>query len=179
MRNLMSAHQPRSCRTIDCPVAGSDQGETIEALTIGDGSVDVVVCLDVLGAVNDRQAARELYRVLRPGGILLAMVPIVEGWDDTFEEPVGSTPEVRLLYFGKPGRARYFGRDARERLAHPGFIVEEYTAVEPAVSRYGLTRGEKVFICSRPTTRRRIDMERSLRADMANVIDLPQGRHSA
>jgi hypothetical protein len=104
----------------------------------------------VLEHVNDHKAAAELFRVLRPGGTLIAMFPIVEGWDTTFEDPARTTPEERLLYFGQHDHARFFGRDARDRLASPGFIVEEYTATEPNVSRYGLSRGEKVFICTRP-----------------------------
>jgi hypothetical protein len=54
-----------------------------------------------------------------------------------------------LLYFGQHDHARFFGRDARARLSAPGFTVEEYTAVEPNVSRFGLSRGEKVFLCHR------------------------------
>jgi SAM-dependent methyltransferase len=151
IRELVLKHRPRSYTTADLFAPGVDRKENIEALTIKDGSFDLVVCLHVLEHVNDHKATSELFRVLRPGGILLAMFPIVEGWDETFEDPARTTPQDRLLYFGQHDHARYFGRDARYRLAAPGFIVEEYTAMEPNVSRYGLSRGEKVFICSRPT----------------------------
>ena len=177
IRGLILAHQPRSYVTADRSAPGVDVKENIEALTIDDHSFDVVICLHVLEYVNDRRAASELFRILKPGGILLAMFPIVEGWDDTFEGPAGSTPEERLLYFDQRSRARFFGRDARGRLAAPGFIVEEYTAIEPNVSRYGLTRGEKVFICSRPTMRRDIAMEHAVRAGIANGIDMPSRLH--
>jgi SAM-dependent methyltransferase len=106
--------------------------------------------LHVLEHVDDRAAVAELHRVVRPGGLLIAMFPIVEGWDDTYEDSSKATASERLLYFGQHDHARYFGRDARVRLAAPGFVVEEFTATEPNVSRYGLTRGEKVFICRRP-----------------------------
>jgi SAM-dependent methyltransferase len=44
----------------------------VEALPVGDGSVDVVLCSQVLEHVEDpAQAVRELFRVLRPGGWLL------------------------------------------------------------------------------------------------------------
>jgi SAM-dependent methyltransferase len=154
IRELILNHRPRSYTTADLFAAGVDRKENIESLTIKDSSFDLIVCLHVLEHVNDQKAASELFRVLRPGGILLAMFPIVEGWDETFEDGARTTPEDRLLYFGQHDHARYFGRDARYRLAAPGFIVEEYTAVEPNVSRFGLSRGEKVFICSRPTAHR-------------------------
>ncbi|MES1156105.1 MAG: methyltransferase domain-containing protein, partial [Pseudorhodoplanes sp.] len=107
------------------------------------------ICLHVLEHVDDKAAIAELYRVVRPGGLLIAMFPIVEGWDETFEDSTKSSAEERLLYFGQHDHARFFGRDARVRLAMPGFVVEEFTAVEPYVSRYGLMRGEKVFLCRR------------------------------
>jgi SAM-dependent methyltransferase len=178
IRELVLAHQPRSYMTTDLSSAGVDHKENIEALAIEEHAFDMVICLHVLEHVNDRKAVGELFRVLKPGGILLAMFPIVEGWDETFEEPPGSTTEERLLYFNQRSRARFFGRDARERLAAPGFIVEEYTAIEPNVSRYGLTRGEKVFICSRPTMRRNTAMEHAVRAGIANGIDMRLPLHS-
>lgn len=151
VRSLILAGQPKSYVTADPFVSGIDRKENIEALTFADRSFDVVVCLHVLEHVDDRAAIRELYRVLRPGGLLVAMFPIVEGWDETFEDSSKSSQEDRLLYFGQHDHARYFGRDARQRLAQPGFVVEEFTAVEPHVARHGLTRGEKVFVCHRPS----------------------------
>ncbi|HEY7645262.1 MAG TPA: methyltransferase domain-containing protein [Hyphomicrobiales bacterium] len=152
--NLVLSQKPRSYTTADLFARGVDLKEDIEALTIKDASFDVVICLHVLEHVNDRKAARELFRVLRPGGVLLAMFPIVEGWEETFENPAVKSEKDRLLYFGQHDHARFFGRDARKRLAAPGFIVEEYTAMEPHVSRYGLSRGEKIFVCSRPPAMR-------------------------
>jgi SAM-dependent methyltransferase len=147
---LIKARQPKSYITADLFAEGVDRKENIEALTIDDQSFDVVVCLHVLEHVDDRAAVSELYRVLRPGGLLIAMFPIVEGWPQTFEDPSKSTEVDRLLFFGQHDHARYFGRDARQRLAAPGFTVDEFTAVEPDVSRYGLARGEKIFLCRRP-----------------------------
>jgi SAM-dependent methyltransferase len=150
IRELILKDNPKSYVTADLFAPNVDRKENIEALTIEDRTFDVVVCLHVLEHVNDRAAIAELHRVVRPGGVLIAMFPIVEGWDETFEDPSKSSEGDRLLYFGQHDHARFFGRDARMRLATPGFTVEEYTAVEPEVSRYGLARGEKVFICRRP-----------------------------
>lgn len=149
IRELIQARRPQSYTTADLFADGVDRKENIEALTIEDRAYDVVVCLHVLEHVDDRAAISELYRVLRPGGLLIAMFPIVEGWDNTFEDSTKSSPADRLLYFGQHDHTRFFGRDARARLAAPGFNVEEYTAVEPNVSRYGLARGEKIFLCRR------------------------------
>jgi SAM-dependent methyltransferase len=149
IRRLVDEQTPRSYVTADLFAKGVDRKENIEALTLEDRSFDVAICLHVLEHVDDRKAISELHRVLRPGGLLIAMFPIVEGWDETFEDASKISPADRLLHFGQWDHARFFGRDARMRLAAPGFTVEEYTAVEPLVSRYGLARGEKVFLCRR------------------------------
>jgi SAM-dependent methyltransferase len=151
VRRLIESGKPISYTTADLYAAGVDRRENIEALAIKNQSYDVIVCLHVLEHVDDRAAVAELYRVLRPGGLLIAMFPIVEGWEDTFEDTSKSSPADRLLYFGQHDHARFFGRDARLRLAAPGFEVSEYTAIEPQVSRNGLSRGEKIFLCRRPT----------------------------
>ena len=104
----------------------------------------------MLEHVDDRKAVPELFRILRPGGLLIAMFPMVEGWDTTYENPAVTLPEERLLHFGQHDHVRFFGRDARSRLATPGFVVSEYTAVEPYVRKYGLMRGEKIFLCHKP-----------------------------
>ena len=173
IRQLALSHNPRSYTTADLFADGVDLRENIEALTLEDESFDLVICLHVLEHVNDYKAAAELFRVLRPGGILMAMFPIVEGWDETFEDPARTSPAERLLYFGQHDHVRYFGRDARARLASAGFEVEEYTAVEPNVSRYGLSRGEKIFICSRPAAFQHAAVEHGAMADRPNGGHMP------
>jgi SAM-dependent methyltransferase len=154
VKKLVLAQSPRSYVTADLFAKGVDRKENIERLTVADASFDVAICLHVLEHVDDRAAISELFRVLRPGGMLVAMFPIIEGWDETFEDASKVSPEERLFYFGQHDHVRFFGRDARARLAAPGFVVDEYTGVEPYVSRFGLARGEKVFLCRRPSLAR-------------------------
>ena len=154
VRKLVLEQSPKTYVTADLIAEGVDRRENIEALTIEDNAFDVVICLHVLEHVDDRAAIAELYRVIKPGGLLIAMFPIVEGWSETFEDPTKSEPDERLLYFGQHDHARFFGADARLRLGLPGFKVDEYTAVEPFVSRHGLSRGEKIFLCRKPANDR-------------------------
>jgi SAM-dependent methyltransferase len=179
IRELILNHKPRSYTTADLFAPGVDRKENIESLTIADGSYDMIVCLHVLEHVNDGKAMNELFRVLRPGGVLIAMFPICEGWEETFEDSKRTSPEERLLYFGQHDHARFFGRDARQRMAAPGFIVEEYTAVEPNVSRYGLMRGEKVFICSRPPAHRETAVEHGTHSGLTNGRETSAVLHSS
>lgn len=55
----------------------------IEEINQPDEHWDVIICSHVLEHVNDRLALSELNRILKIGGYLLTMVPIIEGWDKT------------------------------------------------------------------------------------------------
>jgi SAM-dependent methyltransferase len=110
------------------------------------GTYDWILCSHVLEHVDDRRALAELRRILKPGGLLIVMIPLVEGWATTYEDPAVQSEDDRARYFGQFDHVRYYGADVRRRIAEAGFTLEEFTATEPDVSRYGLTRGEKVFI---------------------------------
>jgi hypothetical protein len=76
------------------------------------------------------------------------MVPIVEGWDRTFEDPTITDPDSRAAHFGQCDHVRYYGRDFRTRLSNAGFDrIQEYAAGGMDVAKYALLRGEKVFVC--------------------------------
>jgi SAM-dependent methyltransferase len=151
MRKYLATRSMSSYKTADLFAENVDYKLNIENIDLPEHSVDVVLCLHVLEHVNDDKATRELYRILRPGGLLIAMFPVVEGWGRSFEDPTKTSPAERLMYFGQHDHVRFFGADARERLAKPGFSVEDVTAEEPDVSRHGLMRGEKIFLCHKPT----------------------------
>lgn len=111
-----------------------------------DGSYDWIICSHVLEHVDDRRALAELRRILKPGGTLIVMIPLVEGWPLTLEDPEVQSKTDRARYYGQWDHVRYYGADVRQRIAAAGFKLDEFTATEPDVSRYGLTRGEKVFL---------------------------------
>jgi SAM-dependent methyltransferase len=151
MRKFFLAHHPKSYTSCDYMDDSADLKLNIEKLDLADNVYDVVVCSHVLEHVDDRLAIPELFRVVRPGGVLLAMVPLFEGCDTSFEDVSKTRNEAdRILYFNQHDHVRAYGRDFRARLRNAGFVVEEFTATEPAVSRHGLIRGEKVFICRKP-----------------------------
>lgn len=123
----------------------------IEAVDLPDQSLDLIICSHVLEHVDDQTALSEMFRILRPGGTALLMFPIIEGWDVTYENSEIVTPESRLVHFGQEDHVRYFGRDVRDRIRNVGFDLTEFNALTPDVLTYALTRGEKIFIASRPT----------------------------
>jgi SAM-dependent methyltransferase len=87
-------------------------------------SYDVMLCSHVLEHVpDDRAAMREMFRLLRPGGWLVAQVPLYAG-DETVEDPDEADPQERLRRFGQADHIRIYGRDFYDRLREAGFDVE-------------------------------------------------------
>jgi SAM-dependent methyltransferase len=149
LRPLVESYQ-----TADIDPHHADLVQNIEALDLPDEGYDVVLCSHVLEHVNDRKALAELRRVLAIGGFAVVMVPIVEGWPTTYENPAITDPKGREAHFGQCDHVRYYGADLRRRIAAAGFELIEKTAMEPDVSAYGLLRGEKVFVCRKPVPSR-------------------------
>lgn len=123
----------------------------IAEMGLSDCAVDIVICNHVLDQVlDDRAALRELFRVLRPQGAAIISVPIVEGWQHTFEDPNIQSPEDRLKYFGFEDRVRCYGRDFCARLQEVGFATEIFQPQFHTYSDYGLVPGDKIFIGVKP-----------------------------
>lgn len=128
----------------------ADMVLNLEAIDLAEETVDVVVANHVLEHVDDRRALTELYRILRPGGRLILTVPIVEGWDWTYENPAISTPAGRIAHFGQDDHVRYYGRDLRGRVSDAGFDLSEFVASGEECVRYRLARGGRIFIAAKP-----------------------------
>jgi SAM-dependent methyltransferase len=121
----------------------------IETIAAPDASYDCVVCSHVLEHVDDKKALAEIHRVLKPGGVALIMLPVIEGWAKTYENPNITAPEDRKRHYGQSDHVRYYGADVRMRIRAAGFDLDEFTAEGEDVLTYALQRGEKVFIAKR------------------------------
>lgn len=135
--------------TADLAPGRADRILNIEQINQPDLSWDVVVCSHVLEHVQDKVALAELHRILREGGLLVAMVPLIEGWKTTYEDPTITSERDRQTHFGQFDHVRYYGRDFRDRLENAGFDIREYSANGPDAVKYGLIRGTKVFACTK------------------------------
>ncbi len=111
---------------------------------------DAVLCIHVLEHISeDRNAIRELYRILKPGGWAGISVPIHLD-RPTFEDPTITSPADRERLFGETVHVRYYGYDLLDRLLEAGFKVEMFpgTEVDPSDKlRYGLRQDEHIFYC--------------------------------
>lgn len=133
----------------------ADLALDLTALDLPDESFDAVIASHVLEHVADDAAAmRELWRVLRPGGVAVVMVPIDPGREETFEDPTITSPEARTAAFWQADHVRLYAPDVEDRLRAAGFEVTVVRPVadlgEPAARRFGLHPDERLFACRRP-----------------------------
>jgi SAM-dependent methyltransferase len=118
----------------------------IERIELPEKQYDFVICSHVLEHVDDRKALSELFRILKPSGKLVILVPIVEGWSESFEDSSKTTDRERELYFGQLDHVRLYGSDFRDRVKAAGFSLQEFTANALDCVQFGLQRGEKIFL---------------------------------
>ena len=127
--------------------ADADLVLNLEDINVDNDQYDIIVANHVLEHVDDKKASSELSRILKKGGVLICQVPIIEGWDSTYENDAVNTDSQRWLHFGQGDHVRFYGADFRERICAGGFkLIRECTSEGSDVIRYGLLRGEKVFV---------------------------------
>jgi SAM-dependent methyltransferase len=117
-----------------------------------DESFDVVLCNHVIVYIDDdRQALKEVFRVLQPGGWALLQVPIDLTRDETYEDASVTDPHERHRVFGQYDHVRIYGRDYLQRLEEAGFevSVDEFVKELPpsTIEQLGLDTAETIYLC--------------------------------
>lgn len=113
----------------------------LTAIDAPDGSFDVVICSHVLEHIpHDRQAMREIRRVLSPGGWALLVVPFDPARSSTYEDFTITSPAARHEAFGQFDHVRWYaGPDFEARVREAGFTTERVDPAEiPNADRYRL-----------------------------------------
>ena len=119
----------------------------IEDIDLENASFDYIFCSHVLEHVDDKKALVELSRVLTQRGVLIAVVPMIDGCTTTYENEAITAERDREAHFGQYDHIRYYGADFSKRLSQAGFLFEEHTAFGAEAVKYGLLMGEKLFVC--------------------------------
>jgi len=99
----------------------------IHEMPFDDNRFDVILCNHVLEHVrDDRQALREIKRVLKPGGWAILLVPFINPIPDkTFEDNTITDERERERIFGQSDHVRKYGKDYSQRLGQSGMSVDE------------------------------------------------------
>ena len=130
---------------LDSPIA--DVKADIVNLPFNDNSFDVIFCNHVLEHIqDDTKAMKELFRVMKKGGMGVFQVPQDLNRDITFEDNSITDPKERAKIFGQYDHVRVYGRDYFDKLRSVGFKVEEVNYSQKVSSelssRYRLMEGE-------------------------------------
>ena len=107
---------------VDLVVDATDMG------MVPSGSYDIFICSHVLEHVeDDKKALSELFRVLRPGGFGILMVPIILKLEQIDEDTTVMDAEIRWRRFGQGDHVRLYSKTGfLERVQEAGFIIKQY-----------------------------------------------------
>ena len=110
---------------------------------------DLIICNHVLEHINeDLKAMKEIYRVLKKGGVAILQVPIDENLSKTFEDKTIIDPKKKSELFGQYDHVRKYGTDYYDKLKSVGFIVKKIDMQkklsEKEIKKYCLPVYEKI-----------------------------------
>jgi SAM-dependent methyltransferase len=137
--------------TADLLQRGVTHQVDITKLPMASETYDVVIANHVLEHIDaDRLAMRELFRVLRPGGIALLTAPINPTRRETYENAAITDPVERAAHFNAPDHRRYNGLDFADRLGERGFRTEIFRLPQEQEVRFSLLPMEWLYVATRP-----------------------------
>ena len=129
MRAFFHAHFPAAqYQTADLMMPGVDyQVDIMDMHIIPDGSIDLFICSHVLEHVrDDRQAMRELYRILSPEGHGILVVPMDLNQKEIDEDPTVTDIGERWRRFGQDDHVRKYSRSGFiARVQKAGFVLTQ------------------------------------------------------
>ncbi len=124
-------------------------------MSFDDASFDLVIANHVLEHVDDDgKALKEIFRILRPGGMAVLQTPYASGLSKTICDSAVSNPKLRLELYGQGDHVRLYGRDFFARLTSAGFVskVGLHDDLLPEIDFriYGVNPLEPFMLFSKP-----------------------------
>lgn len=114
-------------RSADLYLEADDKVDIMNMDIYEGNKFDIFICSHVLEHVQDDKAAlKELYRILKPGGLGITMVPIVLAAKDIDEDPHLDDITERWRRFAQYDHVRLYSKEGFMcRLQDVGFSVQE------------------------------------------------------
>jgi SAM-dependent methyltransferase len=147
-----------SCEYLSIDLYGSAMRQMdLTDLELGDGSKTLIWCSHVLQYIsNERKALSEMYRVLKPGGLLVLQVPIENG--PTYDDPNARCDYSKSTQFLYEDRLRLYGLDLKDHIEQAGFECDLLTSSQFSLDERALYAVDarlyrEVFVCRRPPTK--------------------------
>jgi len=117
-------------------------------------SVDMFLCAHILEHVTDDiKAMKELFRILKPGGWGIIMVPILLSINKIQEDPNITSENERWKYYGQGEHVRMYSKKGFiQRLASVGFKVHQLDINyfgKSVFKKYGISPKSVLYVVSK------------------------------
>ncbi|MCL5991135.1 MAG: class I SAM-dependent methyltransferase [Bacteroidetes bacterium] len=124
-------------------------------LPFKDESFDCIICYHVLEhIIDDNNAIREMYRVLKKGGWAIIQSPFDNSLEYSFERQDIITKAERKKFYGQDDHVRIYGRDLIKRIEFSGFVVKEDDFIkkfsDKEIIKFALDKEEIINYCIKP-----------------------------
>ena len=130
----------------------ADKKYDITKIDVQDKFYDLIVCYHILEHIeDDKQAIKELKRVLKPDGVCVVQTPFKNG--NIYENSAITSEVDRQTHFGQKDHVRIYSVDGLyKRLNALGFEVEVKEYVDNVSNRSGFAEHETILVCRKKST---------------------------
>jgi predicted SAM-dependent methyltransferase len=117
--------------------------------------IDFIICSHVLEHIeDDNKAISEIYRVLKPGGVAIMIVPIGLDLRSAIEGIEAKTDADRMRIYGQSDHIRIYNRQTFvSRLRKAKFKVKTFSGWwrlwGDDFSRFGFSKTSRIYVCSK------------------------------
>jgi SAM-dependent methyltransferase len=127
--------------------SGADKNYDLTSIDERAEKYSVIICYHILEHIpDDKKAMKELFRILKPNGVLLVQTPFQDG--NIYEDFSLTTSSERLKYFGQEDHVRIYSvAGLKQRLEEATFQVEVKFFTGDVY--LGLKKNEVVLFCSK------------------------------
>lgn len=129
----------------------SDVQFDITNIAAKNNSYDLIICYHILEhVIDDTQAMKELFRVLKDTGTCIIQTPFKDG--EIYEDYTITEETQRRIHFGQEDHVRIYSIDGlKERLTNTSFQVEILNYFEEKNQINGYSEKDTILICNKPS----------------------------
>lgn len=152
---IESMHPKKWIRADLFPTRPEFEKVDLLAIPYEDSKFDIVIVNHVLEHVpDDIKALKEIYRVLRPGGLAILQTPYCQKLEDTLSDNGIDNDNARLQAYGQEDHLRLYGRDIFTRIESTGFrsrtVSHQQTLSDVSPRYFGVNPEEPLFLFEKP-----------------------------